>query len=67
MLEDIELKEEIGNMHVDSDLQFLESNIDVISNGERTIGKLGLYKKYFSDDVAPLSASYTEYENAFNA
>ena len=56
----------IGNANVESYLERVEHSIDTVSNGERSSGKVGLYKKYFPTDLVPLSASYSEYENAFN-
>lgn len=67
LIHDIVCKEEIGSKKVDDELEYVASQIDIVTNGERSSGKVGLYKKYFPSKVAPLSASYSEYETMFDS
>ena len=67
LVRDITCKEEIGSKNVDDELEYVASQIDIVTNGERSSGKVGLYKKYFPTELVPLSASYSEYEAVFDS
>lgn len=64
---DVYFKQLIGRKHVSDDLHYIEACIDKISNGLRPSGEVGLYKKYFGDEIAPPGTSYSQYEQLFNS
>ena len=64
---DVLCKTAIGNAKIDSEWSIVSEAIDDIASGERATGKVGLYRKYFPEDLVPLTATYTQYEDAFNS
>lgn len=67
LVKDVQVKTSIGNAKIDSEMSLVSEAFDTIADGERPSGKVGLYRKYFPEELVPLTASYIEYETAFNA
>lgn len=65
LIADIRFKDEIGNQHVQVDLDLLESTIDTVTNGIRQSGEQGLYIKYFKSEFPYLNTA-TEQEKWFD-